>query len=74
MTATTADRTFGLSEDNAASYSLVPDTEELVSDEADDLVIALLARERLARGTDHSLSLEDSMRSLGVDPADFGLE
>lgn len=59
---------------NEASYGLVPKTDELVSDAADDLVIALIARERLAQRTGDSLSIEDSMRALGVDPVEFDLE
>ncbi len=52
----------------------LPFLKELASDEADDLVAALLARERLDRNTDAALSLEESMRSFGLDPAEFGLE
>ena len=70
---TTAEITFQQTEANSHSYDALPDTEELVSDEADDLVVALLARERLARGNTDALSLEDSMRDLGVDPSEFGL-
>jgi hypothetical protein len=45
------------------------------SDEADDLVASLTIRERLDRSTDaEAMSLEDSLRAHGLDPADFGLE
>lgn len=45
------------------------------SDDADDLVASLTARERLDRSQgDAAMSLEDSMRANGLNPADFGLE
>jgi hypothetical protein len=46
----------------------------LASDEADDLVAELVAQERLATSSPGaSLSLEESMRALGVDPSEFDL-
>jgi hypothetical protein len=51
---------------------LDPGGNDPVSDEADDLVAALEASERLAHKNE-VISLEDSMRAHGVDPADFGL-
>jgi hypothetical protein len=57
---------------NAPAYELIDRTP--VTDEADDLVIALLARERLDGRSEKALSLEESMRKLGVDPGLFGLE
>ena len=72
MTTTTADRVFTLSDSTEPRIEvLAPD--EFVSDEADDLVAALLARDRI-ESAGEALSLEDSMRQHGVDPAEFGLE
>ena len=45
-----------------------------VSDEADELVIALEISERRKRTSGEALSIEESMRAFGLDPADFGLE
>jgi hypothetical protein len=74
MTTTTADRIYQFQQTATTADVVVDTSEEFVSDEADDLVIALLVKERLARSTKEALSLEDSMRALGVDPAEFGLE
>lgn len=57
---------------NASAYELVDPTP--VSDEADDLVAALLARERLGASAGEAISLEESMRLFGLDPGKFGLE
>ena len=45
-----------------------------VDEAADDLVIALQVRERLARapGESYWTSAEDVIRDFGLDPADFG--
>lgn len=57
-------------------YGQVSPLHEMVpaSDEADDLVASLTARERLDRSQGPVMSLEDSMRANGLNPADFGLE
>jgi hypothetical protein len=74
MTSSTAELTYGGSDSTVENYKLVPDPEEWASDEADDLVAALLARERLDRSAGEAVPLEDAMRAHGFDPADFGLE
>ncbi len=66
------DLAFTESASTVSRYELVPD--ELVSDEADDLVAALLARDRLDASRGEAISLEDAMRAHGFDPAQFGLE
>lgn len=55
------------------SYFPTPIVDDLVSDEADDLVAALQVRERLNQSSGEPMRLEDSMRAHGVDPAAFGL-
>lgn len=56
----------------ARSYDLVDPTP--VSDEDDDLVAALLARDRLHASARPAVSLEDSIRAFGLDPGQLGLE
>jgi hypothetical protein len=72
MTTSTAIKYKAEQDSNANAYELVDDRP--ASDEADDLVAALLARERLDSSSGKALSLEESMRALGIDPGDFGLE
>lgn len=57
---------------NALAYDLLDPTP--ASDVADDLVAALLARQRLDAKAGEAISLEDSMRSFGLDPGQYGLE
>ena len=46
---------------------------EPASDEADDIVAALQARDALQRSSGTAVSLEDAIRAHGLDPADYGL-
>jgi hypothetical protein len=69
---TTTDRIYSESDSTVPPYELVPD--ELASDEADDLVAALLAHDRLEASSGEAVPLEDAMRKHGFDPAQFGLE
>ena len=60
---------FPIRDDAKAAFRAAAD------DVADDLVIALQVRQRLARAEDESYwtDAEDVIRDFGLDPADFGL-
>lgn len=73
MTTTTAGIPFQRTEANARCYQVVHETVELVSDEADALVAALIASERIRQSTGDALTLEETMRALGIDPNEYGL-
>lgn len=71
-TMTTTDTIFQQAESNEPAYQRVADVQDLASFEADEIVIALLASQRLATSNRQSFSLEDSMRSFGIEPTDLG--